>query len=219
MTERLLTIAPFAQLGRFAAVAGLLLVCWDYLSPIYLATHIPLANHLLAWEHLPFAFQLHENQLLLACRQPDGSLHRFLFTGHDIPSLTIAVAIALFVATPGYGIRWRLGWLAGAITLFSLLNGLILYAGALLTIRDYLANLPADHLRQLLPAGAEFSVDNPPALDRLIGLWSIWGSPALLLALWFFAARDRYLPRILPSAPTTRSDPPPPPPGLTAPAQ
>jgi len=196
-------ISPFAQLARFAAATGLLLFLWGYLSPIYLAINIPLANYLLAWEHLPFAFQLHDSQLLIACRQPDGSLHRFLFTGHDIPALTIAVVVALFVATPGYGIRWRLGWLVGAITLFSLLNGLVLYAGALLTIRDYLATLPADHLRQLLPTGAEFSVDAHPSLGRLIGLWSIWGSPVLLLVFWFFATRDRYLPRILPSAPPT----------------
>ncbi len=199
MSERPLTISPFAQLVRFAAVTGLLLLLWNYLAPIYLAANIPLANLLLAWEQLPFAFQLHHSDLLLACRQPDGSLHRFLFTGHDIPTLTIAVTVALFVASPGYGIRWRLSWLAGVIALFSLLNGLVLYAGSLLVIREYLATLPADYLRQLLPAEAEFSIDGyQTSLDHLIGLWSIWGSPALLLAVWFFAVRERYLPRILP---------------------
>ena len=189
------TTTPVRQLGSFVLISGLLLATWSYIAPFYLTTVIPLTNSLLAWKHLPLTMHMQEGQLLLACRQLDGNLHRFLFAGHDTTLLAAAAAFALFAATPGYTLRWRLGWLAGITVLYGLVNALVLFAGAHLAFLDYLGGLAPQYRHQILPAGTHLlDAGQQATLEHWIGMWSIWGNPALLLTVWFFAVRRRYLP-------------------------
>ncbi len=188
------TTAPARQLGSFVLIAGLLLVTWSYMAPVYLTAVVPLANSLLAWERLPLTLQWQDGQLLLACRQLDGSLHRFLFAGYETTLIAAVAAFALFAATPGYSLRWRLGWLAGVTILFGLINALVLFAGAHLAFLDYLGELAPEYHHQWLVAGTHLlDAEQQTALERWIGMWSVWGNPALLLMVWFFAVRKRYL--------------------------
>lgn len=189
------TTAPTRQLGRFVLIAFLLLATWNYIVPIYLTAILPLTNSLFAWKRLPLTMQMQDGQLLVACRQLDGTLYRFLFAGHDMTLLAAAAAFALFAATPGYELRWRLGWIAGITFLFGLINALILSAGAQLAFLDYLGELAPEYHRQLLATGTNLpDAEQQMALESWIGMWSIWGNPALLLIAWFIATRKRYLP-------------------------
>lgn len=191
--------APVRQLGNFVLIAGLLLATWGYIAPIYLTAVIPLTNSLLAWESLPLALQWQDGQLLLACRQLDGSLRHFLFAGHETTLFTAVAAFALFAATPGYSLRWRLGWLAGTTVLFGLVSALILCAGAHLAFLDYLGGSAPAYRQQLLAAGTRLlDAEQQTALEHRVGMLSVWGNPALLLTVWFFAVRRRYLPTLRP---------------------
>ena len=190
-------MSPPALLGRLALAAGLLLLAWSYILPLYLATLIPFVNGLLGLEHLPFAFEYEGQALLLACQQPDGAVRRFLFTGHETACLAAVGAAALFAATPGFGFRSRICWLTGAVALFWMIDILVLCAGAHIAILNYLDGLPPEHRGSLLSHGSQLLArSSPHFLADLVGLWNVSGSPALLLLIWFFAARRRLLPPI-----------------------
>lgn len=166
------TFVPVILLGRFALLAGLLLLSWRFLGPIYQATTLPLINGLLRWENLPFALQLQGGQLLAIYGQPQGSLHSFLLAGQELASLGTLTALALFAATPGCDLRWKARWLGITLPLFWTSDAISLGIGVHLAILDYLGK----------PAPTIF-------LNHLVGLWTSWGKPLLLLILWFAAVR------------------------------
>jgi len=194
MISNRLTLGALPLLGGFTLVAGLLLLTWSNLSSFYLATLTPLVNSLLRFEHLPFAFESQDHGLLLACRLPDGALRRFQFSGPEMACLATVGAAALFAATPGFGVRWKIRWLAGVMALFWVIDALVLYAGAHIAFLEYLDTLSPQPRRQLLEESGRLASDRREFFTSLVGLWSVWGSPTLLLGVWFCAARCRLLP-------------------------
>lgn len=195
MTDARTALNPLSLLGRFCLSALVLLVLWYYVSPLFVATLMHPVNGLLQLEHLPFALEQQDQLLLLACPRPDGLLQRFQFTGHETAFLTSVGAAALFAATPGYGWRWRARWLTGMLVLFWALDLLVLYAGAHVAFLGYLDSLSAAQRHALRPMdGWLLAGGSQETISGWIGIWSVWGSPVLLLTAWSVAVRNRLLP-------------------------
>ena len=188
-------LSPPFLFGRFALAVCLLLLAREYLLVHYLASLMPLVNGLLRLEHLPFGLEQQDQVLLIVCRQPDGGLRRFLFSGTEIAGLATVGAIALFAATPGFDLRWHLRWLAGAVAVFWALDAAVLYAGVHIAALGYVDGLPPELGSQVLAGGGWLLVRGyQEALSDLVGLWSVWGSPLLVLGAWLYAAHQRLLP-------------------------
>ena len=65
-----------------------------------------------------------------------------------------------------------------------------LYAGGLSAVQDYLHSLPPENKQALVERGWEvFSQERARFFSQVVGLWSIWGSPVLILLSWALAAQ------------------------------
>jgi hypothetical protein len=188
-------INPPALLARFVLGAGLLLLAWSYALPLYLATLTPFVNGMLRLEHLPLAFELDDQTLLLICRDPSGATWRFLFLGSDAACLAAVGAAALFAATPGLKLRPRICWLSGAVALFWMIDILILYIGAHSAVLNNLEGFASQAQFPLVVQEHGFLTrSSARSYADAVGMWTASGSPALLLLIWFAAAGRSLLP-------------------------
>lgn len=179
----------FAFLARFALIAGLLFLAWGYLEGLYTASLLPLVNNLFAHQGVPAEFQQHQHRLLLSCQLADGTWRPFQFKGHDLIYLNTLVALALFASLPGASWCRKLRWAGPVVLLLWLTHAFALYAGGYSALQDCLELLPPGQRQDLLATTwRPFSVKQASFFSQLVGLWSIWGSPALVLLAWVFAS-------------------------------
>ena len=159
---------PAAFLAAFTLIAGILLWVWSYLSGYYLAALVSLVNYALSLAGTPLALQGPQ------------------LTGQNIAYPGMAGGVALFLATHSHPITWKLRWLAALLIVLSLLNVSLLFAEAQVTTLQHVNRalaLPRHHWSA--------------TLGHAVGLWKTWGTPGIVLLVWFFAAQQ--------SQPATRS--------------
>ena len=176
---------PLVFLGLFLLVASLSFLLREVISAVYLPAVVPVVNWLFEVGQLPVEFERQDHVLLLVYRE-----FGLQFRVHDIVYQNMMVAVALFAATPGQSLRWKIRWIAGVVVLLWTTHVFSLYTGGHTIVWDYLENLPPEQQQGLLPKVAEvFSPERDWLFSRLFGVWHTWGRPTLALLVWFFAAR------------------------------
>jgi len=176
---------PLSFLVRFALVAGVLFLLREAISEFYVATMVPLVNGLFSWEGMAVAYE--QDRHLLQLTYTELSLR---FKVHDIIYQNLMVAVALFVATPGYSLRWKGKWIVGVLGLLWLTHAASLYMGGYVIVWDFIEGLPPERrenmMRRVL---AVFPRDRDWLFSHLFGLWHSWGRLTLVLFIWLYAAR------------------------------
>lgn len=176
---------PLVFLGLFLLVASLSFLLREVISAVYLPAVVPVVNWLFEVSRLPVEFERQDHVLLLVYRE-----FGLQFRVHDIVYQNMMVAVALFAATPGQSLRWKVRWIAGVVVLLWTTHVFSLYTGGHTIVWDYLESLPPEQQQGLLPKVAEvFSPERDWLFSRLFGVWHTWGRPTLALLVWFFAAR------------------------------
>ena len=172
---------------RFALVASLLFLCWCHLAPSYTTTLIAPANWFLEAESAPYQLAQHRHHIELGCRA-DGALQRLRLRGGETAYLSVVVAAALMLSTPGLSHRRRLAWIAGLTILLWAMQAAMVFAGSYSAFGDFVHAMPPDVAHRWLAQNwPSFSPSLASHCAQAAGAWSAWGAPALILMAWVLA--------------------------------
>lgn len=176
---------------RFVAASSLALCAWDTISSTYLRTVVPVVNWLLTQQQLPLHLEQRRNLLLYVYEPIVGGL-RLQALDYDSVYLNLIAVAALFTATSGVSLMWRVWWIAGSWLFLWVTHVFSFMLGGQVAIGGYLATLtPAEtSAAAATQLAAAFSAVDP-AWIRVLELWNVWARYGLGLAVWYVAMRNR----------------------------
>lgn len=180
-------VTPARLAGRFFLYVSLLFLLWSQTAGLYTATLLPPANWLLHAGGTPASLARDSEAVVLGLHRLDGPWRILQVKGYDLVCLNSIAAIALFLAIPGLPTRKRATWCIATAALLWLTHVGTLYAGTCEAVGTYLRALPLESRFAVDPGWQPLTADKAAGVSRLIGTWSVWGSPALILIAWTLA--------------------------------
>ena len=176
---------------RFVAASSVALCAWEAISSAYLRTAVPVVNWLLTQQHLPLHLEQRGELLLYVYRPVVGSL-RLQALDYDSVYLNLIAVAALFTATSGVNMGWRMRWIACSWLFLWATHVFSFMLGGQVAINSYLATLtPTDaSAAAAVELTAAFGALDPH-LIRLLELWNVWARYGLGLIVWYLAIRNR----------------------------
>ena len=176
---------------RFVAASSISLCAWDAISSVYLRTVVPVVNWLLTHQQVPLHLEQRRDLLLYVYEPAIGGL-RLQALDYDSVYLNLIAVAALFTATSGVNLGWRLRWIAGTWAFLWATHVLSFLIGGQVAMTGYLASLPPTEANAAVVAqlSAQFAgVDS--VWVRVLELWNVWARYGLGVAVWYVAIRNR----------------------------
>jgi len=188
MPDRL-PLRSLPDLARLALIASLLYLLWCHVAAACAATLVGPASWLLEAEGLPTALTQRGHTTVVSWPQADGLVRYFQISGGEAAYINTVAALALFLAIPGLSIRQRIGWGVALGLALWITHVAILYSGAYSAIAGHLSGLtPAARSSVLAGSWGAFSLDRGARLGDVVGMWTTWVSPAVLILVWLLAS-------------------------------
>ena len=175
-------LRPAVFLAAFTLTAGIVLWMWSSVSGYYLAALVSLVNYGLSLAGTPLALQ-----------EPDLGPQTIAYPG-------MAGGVALLLATPSRPVAWKLRWLAALLIVLSLLHVSLLFAEAQVASLQHQDRALAVQRHTPHNHGTSPAETGPrpnrqvtgrrswAVVGHAVGLLEVWGTPGMVLLVWFFAA-------------------------------
>ena len=176
---------------RFVAASSIALCAWEAISSAYLRTVVPVVNWLLQLQQQPLHLEQRRDLLLYVYEPVVGGL-RLQALDYDSVYLNLIAVAALFTATSGVSLGWRMRWIGCSWLFLWATHVFSFMVGGQVAINAYLATLTpveASAAAATQLAAAFSAVD--PAWIRVLELWNVWARYGLGLAVWYVAMRNR----------------------------
>jgi len=180
---RLARALPWRPLLRFSLAGSFFLVLWLQVADAYVATLIGPANRLLAAGGTPIRLAWDGRDVLVGIPSGTGPVRIFRLAHDELTYLNLVAALALLLAVPGLSRLRRGAWCLGLAATLWATHVVTVSAGSLSAVSSYFASLPAGGLGPSPNAVWAGVAIDPAIIDELIGAWTAWASPALLLVV------------------------------------
>ncbi|MFC1525187.1 hypothetical protein ACFL6X_00060 [Candidatus Latescibacterota bacterium] len=165
--------------ARFALAVSLLFALWTQVAGAYTASLVSPSNWLLELRAAPVEIFWNGEACLVGLAADNGSRQVFQLQGDDLAYVNLVAALAILAAIPGLSLRRRAIWGLGVAAVLWATHVVTLYGGTCAAVSAYLSSAPGSEIS----LGGFALADGGDTLEELIGRWSAWGSPALILAV------------------------------------